>query len=134
MLELEFVLSCGGDDVGFSGVRFVFVVGAVTCLFGFLGALVMVGDGMAQFRFQAGPLGGNFRPRVKQVADGVDRQRRAAARGRLADRELLLHREQPDHPRTYQRPIQSGQCKLRCFAAPKVCLIVRNRSSMPHRN
>jgi hypothetical protein len=98
-------------------VWLVFVVGAVASHLGFLGSFVLVGDSMAQFRFQAVPLGGDFRPMVEHVADGVDRQGRAAACGRLSDRELFFHREQLDHPQAQQRPIQFAQGSLRSFAA-----------------
>ena len=48
------MFSIGVDDDGFPSARFVFVVGAVARFLGFFRALVLVGDGMTQFRFQTG--------------------------------------------------------------------------------
>ena len=108
MFELAFVLFSGGDDDGIADVGFVFVVGAVAGLFGFLRAFVVVGCGAAQFRFQGGSSGRVLRPRVEHVED---RQGRAAVRGRIADGDLFLHREQLDHPQ--QRPVQFAQRVVR---------------------
>lgn len=116
MFELAFVLFCGGDDDGVAGVGFIFVVGAVAGLFGFHRAFVVVGGGLAQLRFQAGSSGRDFRPRVENVADGADRQGRAAVRGRFADGDLFLHREQLNHPQPQQRPVQFAQRVVRSSA------------------
>ncbi len=102
------MLFSGGDDDGIADVGFVFVVGAVAGLFGFLRAFVVVGCGAAQFRFQGGSSGRVLRPRVEHVED---RQGRAAVRGRIADGDLFLHREQLDHPQ--QRPVQFAQRVVR---------------------